>query len=293
MGPLSPAALAAFVKDGAVTVDTGVPDALIAAASAAVFAAAPRATAGATRSGRTCDFFDGPLLDVIGHPWFEQAAQQVLQAEAGVTFFQTAIINAWPDLAADRAAVDLQALDGYHTDMQYTVADLLAAPRRMQCSFFVWLSDVPLGRANLMCRPGTHRLMAEHHAENLAVHLMPRICGTPKDAFPTGLALPPAVPVVATAGQATMLTTGMMHSASPNFDSEPRQCFVITFTPSDVEVGLPARQAEAKRMYDRGLRERLPAARRHIVAGPDDAADGLYGREYYRKWLQDDPTARL
>ena len=75
MGPLSPAALAAFVKDGAVTVDTGVPDALIAAASAAVFAAAPRATAGATRSGRTCDFFDGPLLDVIGHPWFEQAAQ--------------------------------------------------------------------------------------------------------------------------------------------------------------------------------------------------------------------------
>lgn len=80
--------------------------------------------------------------------------------------------------------------------------------------------------------------------------LMPRICGTNQAAFPPGLgALPAAVPVVAAAGQVTVLTTGMVHSASPNFDSEPRQCFVITFTASNVEVGLPPRQAEAKRSY--------------------------------------------
>jgi hypothetical protein len=116
------------------------------------------------------------------------------------------------------------------------------------------MAAVPLGRANLMYRPGTHRMMAKHWASTPAVQvgdgraaiqprlglqvmrfrnplwttvgclshtrndstaivdtqgLMPRISGTNQDAFPLGLELPPALPVVASAGQCTMLTTGV------------------------------------------------------------------------------------
>jgi hypothetical protein len=57
---LSQDELAAFVRDGAVTVDTGVSAAQIAAASAAMFAAAPQM--GRTlRSGRT-KFRRGPTV---------------------------------------------------------------------------------------------------------------------------------------------------------------------------------------------------------------------------------------
>ena len=169
MSLLTPAQLEAFVRDGAVTVSSAVPAAAIAAASAAMLEHAPQRE-GSARSGRTCDFFDPRLLAVIFDPWIEAAAKQALSAEA-VTFFQTAIINAWPDPSADPSAdrADLQQAEGgagnqatrYHTDMQYNLSDLHATPRRMQVSFFLWVSDVPLGRANLHVRPGSHRQACE------------------------------------------------------------------------------------------------------------------------------------
>lgn len=233
---------------------------------------------------------------MIAHPWMELVAKQVLSTDA-VTLFQTALLNAWPDPGADRNT-DLQQMESYHTDMQYTSEDLHAAPRRMQMSFFLWVSDVPLGRANMMFRPGTHRMMAEawaQRADELA-GLTPRITGKnwKADDFPPEVlrALPPAQPVVATAGDATVLTTGAVHSASPNFTDGTRQCLVITFTDANVEVGLPARQAEAKRAFDAELRQRLPLDRRHILAGPP-GGDNPYGKHYYRKWLEPAPAPRL
>ena len=226
----------------------------------------------------------------------ELVAKQVLATDA-VTLFQTALLNAWPDPNADRNT-DLQQMEGYHTDMQYTSDDLYAAPRRMQMSFFLWVSDVPLGRANMMFRPGTHRMMAEawgRRANELA-GLTPRITGKNWKAndFPPEVlqTLPPARPVVASAGDVTVLTTGAVHSASPNFTDETRQCLVITFTPAKVEVGLPARQAEAKRAFDAELWQRLPLDRRHILAGPPEG-DNPYGKHYYRKWLELAPGPRL
>ena len=91
----------------------------------------------AGRTGRTCDYYDPPILEVISHPWLEAVAKQALGAPA-VTFFQTALLNAWPDTSAeDTGAVDLQAAESgrdvrYHSDMQYSTADFAATPRRMQ-----------------------------------------------------------------------------------------------------------------------------------------------------------------
>lgn len=287
---LTEAQLSQFVRDGAVTIDSGLSSAEIAAASTAMFEAAPRRP-DSLRSGRTCDYYDERLLRVISHPWLEAAAKQVLSA-ASVTFFQTAIINAWPDPASDRASTDLQQLDGFHTDMQYTPSDLHAAPRRMQVSFFLWISDVPIGRANLLIRPGTHEQVSRAWGQRPDT---PRIEGCNQSNLPVDFPdLPPATPVVATAGQVTVLTTGAVHSASPNFGAEPRQCFVITFTPSEVEVGLPKPQALAKRHYDAKLRQLLPVDRRHIVAGdPSDSSIGaVYGSEYYARWISEE-GARL
>lgn len=96
---LSAAQVAEFVQHGAVTVDTPLTAAALSATSAAMFAAAPRGGS-ASRTGRTCDYYDPPILEVIAHPWLEAVAKQVLGASA-VTFFQTALLNAWPDPSAE------------------------------------------------------------------------------------------------------------------------------------------------------------------------------------------------
>ena len=84
---------------------------------------------GATRTGRTCDYYDADILHIIAHPWLEAVAKQALSTSA-VTLFQTALLNAWPDPDADPDVTDLQQMEGYHTDMQYTGEDLFATPRR-------------------------------------------------------------------------------------------------------------------------------------------------------------------
>ena len=286
---LTVAQLAEFIENGAVTVRTPLSDEELRRCGQAMKAAAPQRE-GATRTGRTCDYYHPEILHVVVHPWLESVAKQTLSTDA-VTLFQTALLNAWPDAAADRRT-DLQQMDGYHTDMQYTYEDLHATPRRMQVSFFLWVSNVPLGRANLMFRPGTHRMMAQAWSRRPGElgDLTPRIVGKNwrADDFPSEVlqALPPAQPVVATAGDVTVLTTGAVHSASPNFTDGTRQCLVITFTPANVEVGLPPNQAEAKRAYDVGLRQRLPPDRQHIVAGPSNGENNPYGRHYYCKWLE-------
>jgi hypothetical protein len=227
-GELTDAQIAAWLRDGAVTVDTPLTRSQLDAVSGAMAAAAPQRDPSATRSARTCDYTDESILGVIAHPWLERVACQVLCAPA-VTFFQTALINAWPEPSADASRVDLQTLESYHCDMQYTEADLAATPRRMQVSFFIWISDVPLGRANLFYRPGTHRKLARIWAQQEDLFdQMPRIHGTSQSDLPAAVTadgpLPPAVPVVATAGQATVLTTGMLHSATPNVSVTLRPC---------------------------------------------------------------------
>jgi hypothetical protein len=293
---LTDAQLTQFEQDGAVTLDTPLPPAAIAAASAALSDYLPRPKEGtATRAGRTCDYFDARLLDIIADPWLEEVAKMVLSAQS-VTFFQTAIIQAWPDAQAREAedTTDLQTLEGYHSDMQYNVADFVASPRRVQVSFFLWLSDVPLRRANLLVRPGSHTQLAQLWGDRTST---PRIEGIRQSTLPPDwqAAMAAAVPVVARAGQVTVLTTGTLHSASPNFDDAPRQLLVITFTPSCVEVGLPAPQAMAKRKYDAELHRRLPPHRVHIVAGDADSVTGWYGKAYYSTstWIDETPIARM
>jgi hypothetical protein len=251
-----------FVEAGAVTVDTPLTSQQIAAATATMDRLLPFQPATADRPARyrsslTCSYDDDSLLDIIQHPFFEEVSQQALRAD-DVRLFQTAIVTAYPQPNTPWSFEQ-------HVDIQYCLSDLDATPRRMICSFFLWLTDVNERRAPMMFRPGSHRLIGDHRERD------PELRGVVPLVAPTTLAQLPAldyadpVPLLARAGQVSVLTTGAIHGASVNVDDTPRKGMVITFTAAGVEIGLPPGQAEQKRAYDQGLRDRLRPERRHIV----------------------------
>jgi ectoine hydroxylase-related dioxygenase (phytanoyl-CoA dioxygenase family) len=252
-----------FIEEGAVTIDTPLTEAQIAAASAAFdrrlpFSAPQDGRPPRYRVSMTCSCDDPELLEIIQHPFFEEVAKRALRAQE-VQFFQTAITTSYPE-------PDTPFSFDQHVDIQYSLSDLNAVPRGMVCSYFLWLSDVNERRAPMMVRPRSHWLIAgerERHPE--LRDGSPRVSGASLAQLPA-LAYADPVPLVARAGQVSVLTTATVHGASVNVDTEPRKAMVITFTAAGVEIGLPTDQAEQKRAYDRELSRRLRPERAHIVA---------------------------
>jgi hypothetical protein len=252
-----------FDEAGAVTIDTPLTEAQIAAASAAFdrllpFRAPQEGARPSYRVGQTCSYLEPDLVEIIQHPFFEEVARRALRAEE-VRFFQTAITTSYPQ-------PDTPFSFDQHVDIQYSLSDLNATPRRMICSYFLWLTDVNERRAPLMLRPGSHRLIAAHRERQPELRgAVPRVAGASLAQLPA-LDYADPFPLTARAGQVSVLTTAAVHGASVNVDTEPRQVMVITFTPAGVEIALPPGQAEQKQAYDRELRRRLRPERAHIVA---------------------------
>ncbi len=116
-----------------------------------------------------------------------------------------------------------------------------------------------------MWRPGSHRLLAQAWEEQAALRdQMPQVIGVKMEDLPK-LDFAQPQPLLARAGQATVLSTAMVHGASLNVDSAPRMAFVITFTAAGVEVGLPEVQQCTKEAYDAELKYRLRPERAHLV----------------------------
>jgi ectoine hydroxylase len=253
-----------FVEEGVVTIDTPLTPAQVAAASAALdrLLPPPQPQDGRPpryRAGMTCSYEDPALLEIIQHPFFEEVAKRALCADA-VRFFQTAITTTYPQ-------PDAAFSFDQHVDIQYTLSDLRAAPRRMICSYFLWISDVNERRAPMMVRPGSHWLIAaERERDPELRESVPRVAGVPLDQLPA-LDYAEPIPLVARAGQVSVLTTATAHGASVNVDTMPRKVMVITFVAAGVEIALPPDQAEQKRAYDAELRRRLSPERAHIVEG--------------------------
>jgi hypothetical protein len=252
-----------FVEVGAVTIDTPLTGQQIGAAATAMdrllpFRAPQEDRPPRYRVGMTCSFDDAALLEIIQHPFFEEVARRVLRADE-VRFFQSAIVTSYPQ-------PDTPFRFDQHVDIQYCLSDIHATPRRMICSYFLWLTDVDERRAPLMLRPGSHLLLAAERERDPALRgAAPAVAGV---ALARLHALPyaEAIPLVARAGQVSVLTTATVHGASVNMDTTPRKVMVTTFTAAGVEIVLPPDQAEQKRAYDRELRRRLRPERAHIVA---------------------------
>ncbi|MDA0745353.1 MAG: phytanoyl-CoA dioxygenase family protein [bacterium] len=251
-----------FEDAGAVTVDSPLTEQQLAAASAAYDRLLPLAPPGESgqvryRLGSTCEFYDPELLELIQHPFFEEVAKQVLRAKT-VYFYLAAMAMTHPQPDA------VWSYD-QHTDIQYCLSDLDAVPKRMICSLFVWISDVNEKRAPMVFRPGSHRLIAAEREKDPELKgVTPQVVGTKMDRLPD-LPYADPVPIVARAGQVSVLTTGMIHGASLNVDTVPRKALLITFTAEDVEILLPPAQVDLKKAYDLELRQRLRPDRVHIV----------------------------
>ena len=260
---ISEAELRVFEERGAVTVDTPLAAAEIAAAVAAIDKLLPfkEAAGGETqryRYGATCNYYEPALVDLIQHPFFEGVAKQVLRADA-ISFFQTAILSTYPQ-------PDGVFSFDQHTDIQYSLEDWAQTPRRVVCSFFLWLTDVNKRRSPMMHRPGSHRLVAQARSADPALKdAAPGIEGIRMEDLPPEYAQPE--PVLARAGQVSVLTTSMVHGGSTNIDTAPRKVMVLTYTAAGAEIGLPEAQAETKRTYDARLRSLLRPERAHLVAG--------------------------
>ncbi len=255
---LSATEIEQFTTAGVATIDTPLRASQLAAASAVFDALLPPPDAGRFRVGQTCSYFDQPLLDLIQHPFFEEVAKRVLNAES-VEFFQTAIATTYPQ-------PDTPFSFDQHVDIQYTLSDLRATPRRMVCSFFLWLTEVNERRAPLMFRPGSQWLIAAEREKDEALRQQPPCVAGVSLAQLPALAYAEPMPLLARAGQVSVLTTSAIHGASVNIDDQPRQVMVITFNAAGVEIGLPESQATAKRQYDQALRPRLRPERAHIVS---------------------------
>ena len=251
-----------FYEVGAVTIDTPLTREQIGRAAAAVDELLPRGEPEQGeqprhRSGRTCDFFHPALLDLIQHPFFETVAQRVLQAPR-IRFFQTALLVTHPQ-------PEVPFSYSQHVDIQYCSDDFQSVPRNIVCSYFLWLSDVNEKRAPLMYRPGSHHLLAAHRQADPALRgAVPCVAGVTLAELPD-LPYTDPMPVVAQAGQVTVLTTAMVHGASVNIDDRPRKALVITFRAAEADIGLPPDQARTKVQYDEQLKSRLRPERAHIV----------------------------
>ena len=251
-----------FSEMGAVTIDTPLTQQQLSTASAVFDRLLPFCEPEAGEETRyristTCTFYDPELLDIIQHPFFEEVAKRVLRADE-IHFFQTAIVTTYP-------APNTPFSFYQHVDVQYYLSDLDATPRHIVCTFFVWIDDVTAQRAPLMYRPGSHRLIAKYRENQPGLKSStPLVGGVMLEGLPV-LDYTEAIPVVAQAGQTTVLTTAMVHGASTNVDIVPRKAMVITFTAAGVEIGLPQNQEETKQAYHRELKRRLRPERAHIV----------------------------
>ncbi|MEE3258226.1 MAG: phytanoyl-CoA dioxygenase family protein [Candidatus Latescibacterota bacterium] len=250
-----------FATQGAVTIDTPLTQNEIAAAAKAIDALLPfkEAEPGQEqrfRFGATCNFYEPALIDLIQHPFFEAVAKEVLRADA-IRFFQTAILATYPQPESEFRY-------DQHTDIQYSLEDWDQTPRRVVCSYFLWLTDVDERRSPMMHRPGSHRLVAAARSADPALKdTMPGVQGIKMENLPPEYAAPQ--PVLARAGQVTVLTTSMVHGGSTNVDTLPRKVLVMTYTAAGVEIGLPDNQAATKREYDARLKEILRPERAHLV----------------------------
>ena len=247
-----------FEKDGATTVDTPLSSAELSAAVAALDHLAPLYSPDAPDTPRyritTGNVVEEAFADIIGHPFFEAVAKQVLMANE-VRFFQSACFVAYPQTEGNAPPE--------HVDIRYRTDDFQSVPRRIVCSFFLWLNGVNEKRAPMMVHPGSHLLLArdfdQHDPDNIN-----GVLGLNADQLPD-LGYASAIPLTATPGQVSVLTTATLHGASVNHDDIPRKAMIITFTAESVKIDLPPEQASNKREYDRALRPLLRPERQHIV----------------------------
>jgi ectoine hydroxylase-related dioxygenase (phytanoyl-CoA dioxygenase family) len=247
-----------FLADGAVTVDSPLSEAEIAAAAAAIDRALPDSHFDGIgeremrRANRDC-CLDEELTAIVQHPFLEALARTALDAER-VAVYAMAVAKTAPQPGSRPDSWE-------HVDLKYQLAELDARPRRMLCSCIVWLTDVTVERAPLMFRPGSHRLIAAYREGDPSLN-------DQKEASETLPRLPYAerVPLLARRGQVSVVTTAALHGPSTNLSDQDRLAMFVPFYPVGVPLsGFIRSELDRYSHYHRDLLARLRPDRRHLA----------------------------
>ena len=284
------AQLAQYEERGAVTIDTPFTAEQLDRAEAAW---------DRLRSDNSIRPYEEPdYVDVIQHPYFEEVAKKVLRADAVHLWWGLAPHERAPNPSPHRTPHD-QWAGGCHVDIQATIEDFEAIPRRMRAELWFWLNDVPENRGAMRILPGSHRSIMEHWSQILTPGQkakLPRVHGLrPEPVSEKSAAFPeyiPAMgekpwveheptPAIARRGQLLILCSAGLHSSWENEDTIPRKAMGTSWAAAGVPCGLPKDQRDALMAFFPPLRSKLRPERAHIV--PENF-DWLFETNYEPKW---------
>ena len=251
------------------------------------------------RDGAT-PYEDAGYVDVIQHPFFEAVACDVLRSKSVHLWWSLSPIGRMP-APPPHPDPDEQWTGGSHVDIQATLQDFEATPRRMRAELWFWLNDVPEHRGAMRILPGSHRPIMAHWDAVLGPEqkaMLPRVhglCPAPSNksdrAYPEGIpdleGMPwiqrQPVPAVARRGQMLVLCSAGLHSAWQNEDTVPRKSIGTSWVAAGVRCGLPRDQLASATRFLSALKQRLRPDRSHIVSGD---FDWLFESDYEPKWPQ-------
>jgi hypothetical protein len=284
------AQLAQYEEQGAVTIDTPFTTAQLDRAEAAW----DRLKA----DDSVKPYEDPDYVEVVQHPYFEEVAKKLLRANAVHLWWGLAPHERPPNKPPYTASRD-QWASKCHIDIQATLEDFEATPRRMRAELWLWLNDVPEQRGAMRILPGSHRPIMEHWSRVLRPEQkaqLPRVHGLRPEPVPeTATAFPEYVPdigempwverepmaAVARRGQILVLCSAGLHSAWENEDTVPRKAMGTSWVAAGVPCGLPKNQRNGLIEFFPKLRSKLRPDRVHIAP---DHFDWLFETDYEPKW---------
>jgi hypothetical protein len=209
---------------------------------------------GIIKQNAPADYTTDPvILDILQHPFLEGVAKAVLRADA-VEFAALAARQNKPQPGAPFGLID------EHIDVGYAPSDWEVTPRRMVVSILVWLTDVKMDSGPMMIRPGSHRMLMDHlgapakGSENyLSAKHLPKLPFAEPE------------PILAKAGQISVVTTATVHSASVNTGTTPRLVLFTVWKPKGHYVPFNMTDAKRREEHYAELRTALRPERRHLV----------------------------
>ena len=192
------------------------------------------------------------LLRLVYDPFFEQVSKTILRAEAiELAFVSLRVTKARPNAQAD--------FEPEHVDFKCGTFSAYSTPVAMPSSFFLWLSDVQSNNCPLYYRPGSHlqvmRYIDDHPEDNTN-----EIKQTPPD-----LKYVDPVPVLAKCGQASLISSTVVHGGSVTPGHQERRLLVIEFKAKGTEFPLYAQLEEQRMKHLQELKDYLPPDKLHLL----------------------------